>query len=184
MASGMTTQTAIDAGDVEGLSRALAGLPGSANELISWGPGGKNVTHPLHYVSDMVFERAISERVGLRLVDALLCAGSDVNYRQNESALHGAASLGAEEIGLRLIDAGARVDVLGSLGETPLHWAAHMGQARLVARLLAAGVKTDIEDTRYGGTPLGWARHGLTNPLPGSSSGHAEVIALLERTGA
>ena len=184
MASGMTTQTAIDAGDVEGLSRALAGLPGSANELISWGPGGKNVTHPLHYVSDMVFERAISERVGLRLVDALLEAGSDVNHKQNESALHGAASLGAEEIGLRLIDAGARVDVLGSLGETPLHWAAHMGQARLVARLLAAGVKTDIEDTRYGGTPLGWARHGLTNPLPGSSSGHAEVIALLERTGA
>jgi hypothetical protein len=180
----MTIQTAIDAGDAEGLNRALASFPGGANELISWGPGGKNVTHPLHYVSDMVFEKAISERVALGLVDALLKAGSDVNHKQNETALHAAASLGTEEIGLRLIDAGAHPDVPGSFGETPLHWAAHQGQARLVARLLAAGAKTDIEDTRYGATPLGWARHGLANRLPGSSSGHDEAIALLERPGA
>jgi len=113
----MTIQTAIDAGDVEGLNRALATFPGSANELIACGPGGKNVTHPLHYVSDKVFEKAISESVELRLVDALLKAGSDVNHKQNETALHAAASLGAEEIGLRLIDAGARPDVLGSLAK-------------------------------------------------------------------
>jgi uncharacterized protein len=180
----MTIQTAIDAGDVEGLNLALASFPTSANELISLGAGGKNVTHPLHYVSDKVFENAISEKVALRLVDALLKAGSNVNHKQNETALHAAASLGTEEIGLRLVDAGASPDVLGSFGETPLHWAAHQGQARLVARLLAAGAKTDIEDTRYRATPLGWARHGLTNNLPGSSSGHADVIALLERPGA
>jgi ankyrin repeat protein len=180
----MTIQTAIDSGDVEELNRALASFPGSANELIRWGPGGKNVTHPLHYVSDKVFEKAISERVALRLVDALLKAGSDVNHKQNETALHAAASLGTEDIGLRLIDAGAHPDVLGSFGETPLHWAAHQGQARLVARLLAAGAKTDIEDTRYRATPLGWARHGLTNSLAGSRSGYADVIALLGRPGA
>jgi ankyrin repeat protein len=180
----MTIQAAIDVGDVEGVERALANFPGIANELIRWGPGGKNVTHPLHYVSDKVFEKAISETVGLRLVDALLTGGSDVNHRQNETALHAAASLGTEEIGLRLIDAGAHLDVPGSFGETPLHWAAHQGQARLVARLLAAGAKTDIEDTRYHATPLGWARHGLTNRLTGSDSGHADVIALLERPGA
>ena len=179
----MTIQTAIDAGDVEGLNLALASFPGGANELIPWGPGG-NVTHPLHYVSDKVFEKAISERVALRLVDALIKAGSDVNHKQNETALHAAASLGTEEIGLRLVDAGAYLDVLGSFGETPLHWAAHQGQARLVARLLAVGAKTDIEETRYRATPLGWARHGLTNSLPGSNSGHADVIALLERPGA
>ena len=176
----MTIQTAIDAGDVEGLNLALASFPGGANELIPWGPGGKNVTHPLHYVSDKVFERVISESAGLLLVEALLEAGSDVNYKQHETALHAAASLGTEEIGLRLIDAGALPNILGSSGETPLHWAAHQGQARLVARLLEAGAKTDIEDTRYCATPLGWARHGLTNRLPGSSSGHAEVIVLLE----
>jgi hypothetical protein len=180
----MTIQTAIDSGDVEELNRALASFPGSANELIRWGPGGKNVTHPLHYVSDKVFEKAISERVALRLVDALLKAGSDVNHKQNETALHAAASLGTEDIGLRLIDAGAHPDVLGSFGETPLHWAAHQGQARLVARLLAAGAMTDIEDTRYRATPLGWARHGLTNSLAGSRSGYADVIALLGRPGA
>ena len=56
-------------------------------------------------------------------------------------------------------------------------------QVRLVVRLLAAGAKTDIADTRYRATPLGWAQHGLTNRLTGSSSGHAEVIALLERAG-
>ena len=175
----MTIQTAIDAGDLEELNRALASFPGSANELIRWGPGGKNVAYPLHYVSDKVFEKAISESVALPLVEALLKAGSDVNHKQRETALHAAASLGTEEIGLRLIDAGALPNVLGSSGETPLHWAAHQGQARLVARLLAAGAKTDIEDTRHRATPLGWARHGVTNRLPGSSSGHAEVIALL-----
>lgn len=141
------------------------------------------MTHPLHYVSDMVFEKAIPESVALLLVDALLEAGSDVNYKQSETALHAAASLGTEEIGLRLLDAGAFPNVLGSFGETPLHWAAHQGQARLVAGLLAAGAKTDIEDTRYHATPLGCARHGLTSHLPGSSSGHADVIALLEGVG-
>jgi uncharacterized protein len=180
----MTIQAAIDAGDLEELSRVLASSPGSANELIRWGQGGKNLTHPLHYVSDKVFEKAISESVALRLVEALVEAGSDVNYKRNETALHAAASLGAEEIGLRLIDAGALPNVLGSFGETPLHWAAHQGQARLVARLLAAGAKTDIEDTRYHATPLGWARHGLANRLPGSSPGHAEVIVLLGGQGA
>ena len=90
----MTIQTAIDAGDVEGLNLALASFPGGANELIPWGPGGKNVTHPLHYVSDKVFEKAISERVALRLVDALIKAGSDVNHKQNETALHRCSQFG------------------------------------------------------------------------------------------
>ena len=107
------------------------------------------------YVSDKVFEKTISESVALLLVEALLEAGSDVNHKQNETALHAAASLGTEEIGLRLVDAGAHPNVLGSFGETPLHWAAHQGQARLVARLLATGAKTDIEDTRYRATPCG-----------------------------
>lgn len=78
----------------------------------------------------------------LPLIDALIEAGADLDFqREREDGknsgrpLIGAASLGAEEVGLRLLEAGAKPARRGLFGETGLHWAAFLGEDRLaVAR--------------------------------------------------
>jgi hypothetical protein len=173
----MTVKAAIDAGDIAALREVLVSN-GGPNELVTWGPKDNLRTHPLHYVSDKVFDKTISEDRGVLLVDVLLESGANVNHRENETALLGAASLLAEDIGLRLLAAGADPNVLGSFGETALHWAAYTGLPRLAAGLLAAGARTDIVETRYNATPLGWAEHGLRTRPPGGAGQHEKVIAL------
>jgi ankyrin repeat protein len=67
----------------------------------------------------------------LPLVDALIEAGSDVNFNKDgktETPLIGAASLGADDVGLRLLEAGAKSEVRGKFGETALYWAALLGE--------------------------------------------------------
>jgi len=59
---------------------------------------------------------------------------------------------------------------LGPWGLTPLHEAASRGDAELARLLLTAEPDTTIEDTQFGSTPLGWARH----------FEQTEIIALLE----
>jgi uncharacterized protein len=182
----MTVKAAIEAGDASALRALLAGDPSNANTLIRWGNNDCIATHPLHYVSDMLFQGTLERGKELALIDALLAAGADVNFRteQNESALHGAASLGAESVALRLIEAGADVHARGIFGETALHWAAIMGAPRLVERLVGAGVDINQEDRKYKSPPLGWALHGWRENLPASDSRHHEVVALLVNAGA
>ena len=43
---------------------------------------------------------------------------------------------------------------------TPLHHAVWSGSLETVQLLIEAGARTDIQDTAYGGTPLGWADYG------------------------
>lgn len=45
-------------------------------------------------------------------------------------------------------------------GVTPLHSAAWCGRIAAVRALIAAGVAINPEETRFKGTPLGWAQHG------------------------
>jgi len=59
---------------------------------------------------------------------------------------------------------------LGPWGLTPLHEAASRGDAKLARLLLTAKPDTTIQDTQFGSTPLGWARH----------LRRTEIIALLE----
>ena len=94
--------------------------------------------------------------------------------------------LGAEDVGLLLVDAGAVRGVRGIFGETALHWAAMLGADRLAARLLEGqGVdEFDVEDGEYHSTPLGWAIHGFLDPPAGSVGRQEEVILLLCRAGA
>jgi hypothetical protein len=54
--------------------------------------------------------------------------------------------------------------------ETALHHAAGEGDLDLARLLLRLGADTGITDTRFGSTPLGWARH----------FGQQAMIALLE----
>jgi ankyrin repeat protein len=75
----------------------------------------------------------------LPLLEVLIQAGSNVNFQQNgkgDTPLIGAASLGAKEVGLKLLDAGARPELRGLFGETALHWAALLGEDRLAGRLI------------------------------------------------
>jgi ankyrin repeat protein len=69
------------------------------------------------------------------------------------------------------VSALGRSDVPGDLEwHTALHAAAQAGDPALAATLLRLGADPGIQDRRFGGTPLDWARH----------FGHDELAALLE----
>jgi len=82
----------------------------------------------------------------------LIDAGADLDYqrsredgKRSDTPLIGAASLGAEDVGLRLLAAGAKPDIRGLFGETALHWAAMLGEDRLVAELIR-GSNVNLRD--------------------------------------
>lgn len=179
------------AADLAGLQALLSAdqilAPALANEIIAWGPGGKNRSHPLHYVCDLRFEGQITAAASLPLVEALLAAGADVDFphvQHGDTPLIAAASLACEDIGLRLLAAGANPAATGLFGATALHWASLLGMPGLVRALVAAGAPLNVPDQQYGSTPLGWAQHGLANPPNGNQGGQAEVIAILQEAGA
>ena len=179
----MDVKTAIRNGDVDALQRLLREDSSRANALVHW---GKCQTHPLHYVSDMLFEGTLQRGKELALIDALIQAGADLNFERDgkpETPLIGAASLGAEEVGLRLLEAGARPDVRGLFGETALHWAALLGEDRLAGRLIV-GADLNLKDEKYKSPPLGWAIHGWSDPPAGNHGRQREVVLLLVAAGA
>jgi hypothetical protein len=185
MANGMDVKTAIRHGDSEALRLLLAEDVSLANALIRWGSNDCVLTHPLHYVSDMLFDGSLKKGEELPLVEALIQAGADLDFqrdredgKKSDTPLIGAASLAAEEVGLRLLDAGARPDLQGLFGETALHWAALLGEDRLARRLIE-GSDLNLKDGKYNSPPLGWAIHGCYNPPAGNQGRQREVVALL-----
>ena len=158
----MEVKTAIRNGDADALRSLLTEDPSRANELVRWGDNECILTHPLHYVSDMLFDGTVQHGKELPLVEALIEAGADLDFQRNakgDTPLIGAASLGAEEVGLRLLDAGARPELRGLFGETALHWAALLGEDRLTGRLIERS-DLNLKDAKYKSPPLGWAIHG------------------------
>jgi ankyrin repeat protein len=183
----MNVRTAIQIGDAAALRLLLAEDPARANHLIEWGKNCEIHAHPLHFVSDMLFEGTLGRGKEIPLVEALLEAGANYNHQapNGETPLIGAASLGAEDVGLRLLDAGADPSARGGFKETALHWAAILGLDRLVAALIAKGSDINLKDAKYNSTPLGWAIHGRSKPgLPGAKGRFDEVVALLTAAGA
>ncbi len=182
----MDVKTAIQTGNATALLSLLTEEPARANQLIEWGGERKHHTHPLHYISDMLFDGTLQRGKELPLIEALLEAGADCNYQaaNGETPLIGAASLDAEDVGLRLLEAGAEPDARGVFKETALHWAANVGLDRLVACLIEKGSDINLRDGRYSSTPLGWAVHGRFHSPPGSHGRHHEAAALLVAAGA
>jgi hypothetical protein len=179
----MDVKRVIDTGDSAALRRLLAEDSSLANEPIRW---GKCLTHPLHYISDMLFSGTLQKGTEEPLVEVLIEAGADLNFNKDgksETPLIGAASLGAEDVGLRLLEAGARPELRGLFGETALHWAAMLGERRLAARLIP-GSDVNLKDEKYSSPPLGWAIHGWSDPPAGNHGQQREVIALLLAAGA
>jgi hypothetical protein len=122
----------------------------------------------------------------LSLVDALIEAGADLDFQRDgrgDTPLIGAASLGAEDVGLRLVAAGARPELRGIFGETALHWSALLGENRLVAALIDRS-DLNLRDEKYKSPPLGWAIHGWSNPPAGYRGNHRLVVNLLVAAGA
>src|SRR5258708_3076224 len=111
----MDVKTAIRNGDANALQQLLREDSSGANTLVRW---GKCLTHPLHYVSDMLFEGTLQKGKELLLIDALIHAGADLNFERDgkpETPLIGAASLGAGDVGRRLLEAGPRPVLSGRL---------------------------------------------------------------------
>src|SRR5215831_15318542 len=89
--SGMETLTACGIFIIEDPSRG--------NELIRWGENDCTLTHPLHYVSDMLFDGTLQKGKELPLVEALIQAGANLDFQRNredgkksDTPLIGAAS--------------------------------------------------------------------------------------------
>jgi uncharacterized protein len=179
----MDMKSAIDIGDAGALRQLLSEDSSRANGLIRW---GKCLTHPLHYISDMLFNGTLQIGKELPLAEALIEAGADLNFQnggKGDTPLIGAASLGAEDVGIRLVDAGANPLLRGLFGETALHWAAMLGEDRLVAKLIP-GSDLNLKDQKYNSPPLGWAIHGWSNSPAGDHGRQREVVARLLAAGA
>jgi ankyrin repeat protein len=182
----MTDQSARDAiesGSLEQLRALLDADPSLARRNIEWGPNNKNVVPPLHYCCDVVFRKLATQEQAASMADALIEAGADIHEsyaKSGDTFLISAASLGAELIGLRLVELGADVHAQGLFGATALHWSAFMGLPRLVAALVEAGAPTDLPDKNYGSTPLGWAQHAWAE---GCNGYHDQVPACAMRLG-
>lgn len=71
-------------------------------------------------------------------------------------------------------------------GETGLHWAAYGGHAETVRTLIARGMPIDAVDSRYGGTPLGWALYGWQEVADRDAEhrNYSGVVSELVRAGA
>lgn len=186
----MDVKAAIRNGDAAALRSLLTEDASGANALIHWGKDDCIRTHPLHFVSDMIFEGMLEESQALPVIDALIEAGADLNFQSRrddgraiDTPLIGAASLGAEYVGIRLLIAGARPDLRGLFGETALHWAALFGEDRLVAKLIP-GSDINLKDEKYNSPPLGWAIHGCYDPPSEKYRKHHEVASLLVGAGA
>jgi len=178
---------AIEAGDVDALSALVGADPTLAEADVAFGPGGRNRVPPLHYVCDVVFRRLPGREASVELANVLLEAGVDPDRayaRSGDTYLIAAASLGAEEVGLRLVELGADVRPRGLFGATALHWAAHMGLERLAAALLDAGAELELADARYGCTPLEWTLHAWSERGAGRREGLPIVARLLRERGA
>src|SRR5262245_39502761 len=124
----MSLKAAIETGDVEAVRRLVTADPGLANALIEWSSGPDQIlkTRPLHFLCDKVFDRTITGERAAQLAKPIIAAGADIDDH-NGDPLNAAASLGATDVGLILLEAGARTDGSGLFGETALHWAANIG---------------------------------------------------------
>lgn len=84
----------------------------------------------------------------LKICELLINAGADVKYKNKlgETALHGAAGKGREDICLLLIAKGAKVTEKDRMKTTPLHQAAKYGYWKVVDILLQNGANVNARD--------------------------------------
>ena len=184
---GTALTEAILNGDVDALRGLIEADPLLLRAPTSLGDGSANAVPPLHLVCDAVFRGLVDEASALAMADVLLEAGVEPNEsyaKSGDTYLIAAASLGAERVGLRLVERGADVHPRGLFGATALHWAGLMGLERLAGALVDAGSELELRDTHYDCTPLDWVLHAWIEGTNGRRDGLPRVAARLVAAGA
>lgn len=82
-----------------------------------------------------------------------------------------------------MLDAGWPVDARGQHQATALHWAAYHGNADMTRALLARHSPVNVKDEAYGGTPLGWARHGAKHGWHRKTGDYVATMDVLRAAG-
>ena len=178
---------AIDAADANALQARITADPTLVNQPVRFGENNKNVVPPLHYICDVVFRGDATPEQSLAMARVLLKAGVDVNEgyaTTGDTYLITAASLGAEAVGLLVLEHGADVSAQGLFGASALHWAAFMGLDQLAEELLKHGANLELCDNEYDCSPLQWALYAWTNGSNGRRDGIPRVAAILVTHGA
>jgi ankyrin repeat protein len=104
---------------------------------------------------------------------------------QLQSGFLWACEYGRSGVVAFLLERGFKPDPHFKHGQTGLHWAAFGGHADVVDLLLKAKAPVNLKDQTYGGTPLGWALYGWSNPGPEfKNTEHHEAVASLIRAAA
>lgn len=153
-------------GQIDKIASHLSKHPEAVNELINWGPKGKNRSHPLHFVCDAVFERNIEETTGLDIANVLFDKGALVDgqlLEGKDTPLIAACSLYTDQLGLLYLSKLPYLEHKGVHGGTALHWAAYTGSSVMAKALLEAGASFDRTDNEFASSPLGWAIHAVQN---------------------
>ncbi len=83
-----------------------------------------------------------------------------------------------------MLEAGWPVDARGQHGGTALHWAAWHGQTEMVRLILRFHPPLEMEDSDFGGPPLGWAIHASTNGWNPEGGDYAATVTTLLEAGA
>ena len=182
-----TICAAIESGEPHNLRALLAADPEGVERDTSGGDGSGNRFPPLHLVCDAVFRGCIADERAVELADVLLEAGVDLGRvfpKTGDTYLISAASLGAEAVGVRLVERGIDVHARGLFGASALHWALFMGAPRLAAVLADAGCALEERDTQYECTPLEWGLHAWLEGTNGRREGIPPAVGALVERGA
>lgn len=174
--------------DLAGIREALTKNPALANEGIACFDTNPAKAHPLHRISDGVFNNLYSDEDGVEMAKIFLEFGADINggklVEKKDTPLLAAASLHAEKLGAFYIDQGADIHHGGCHGGTALHWAAWVGRDKLVKKLIEAGAEINKRCIEFRGTPLLWAVHGYKSAGPKNQLNQVECVRLLLAAGA
>jgi ankyrin repeat protein len=175
----------IEAGDVDGIQRALGADPALANRTIRWSLNQENESDPLHFVSDCFFNGWLRNGREGRIAEILLAHGAAIDGTGNrESPLIGSASLGAEMVSKVLLDAGAATEKTSIFGARALHWAAWIGTPASVELIVAHNANVEARCSEFGATPLYWAVHGYGPNGPKQKRDQIAAARILIRAGA
>ena len=84
-------------------------------------------------------------------IDLLIALGQNVNAKDGSGApIHHAAIEGPKDLIKYLIEKGANINEINSIGYTPLHYAAQAGNNEVVEMLIANGAELNLRDKMDG----------------------------------
>jgi hypothetical protein len=176
---------AIEQGDAPAVAAALQADPVLANTVIHWYLNQPNESDPLHFVSDCVGNKWLTNGREGEIAKLLVSAGANINGSQGrESPLIGATSLVAPRVAKVLIEAGADLEATSIFGARALHWAAWTGASSTVELLIERGAQIEQKCSGFGATPLFWAAHGYGPKGPEDKSGQVAAARALIKAGA